>query len=265
MTEQRPLEVGRARAGRRPVIVFEDVTKVYGVGPVEVRALRGVTFVIERGDYVAIMGSSGSGKTTLMNIVGCLDMPTRGRYLLDGVDVRRFDDDQLSRIRNRKVGFVFQSYNLIPRTTAQQNVELPLTYAGVSAAERRERAEAALAAVGLADRAHHQPSELSGGQQQRVAIARAMVGNPSLILADEPTGNLDSVAGDHVMAVFDRLNGEERTVVVITHEEHVAARAKRVVRIADGLIVGDERRAAVTAQPPRLGTVPTRTVAEAAS
>jgi putative ABC transport system ATP-binding protein len=228
------------------------VTKVYGLGEVKVHALRGITLVIEPGDYVAVMGSSGSGKTTLMNIVGCLDMPTEGRYLLDGIDVRRFGDDQLSLIRNRKVGFVFQSYNLIPRTSALQNVELPLTYAGVPARERLERARAALASVGLVDRAEHQPSELSGGQQQRVAIARAMVGNPSLILADEPTGNLDSVSGDQIMEVFDRVNSEGRTVVMITHEEHVAARAKRVVRLADGLIVSDERRASVTGAPPRL-------------
>jgi putative ABC transport system ATP-binding protein len=239
-------------ATRRPVIALENVTKVYGLGEVKVHALRGVTLVIERGDYVAVMGSSGSGKTTLMNIVGCLDMPTEGRYLLDGIDVRRFEDDQLSTIRNRKVGFVFQSYNLIPRTSALQNVELPLTYAGVPARERLERARAALASVGLADRAEHQPSELSGGQQQRAAIARSMVGNPSLILADEPTGNLDSVSGDQIMEVFDQVNAEGRTVVMITHEEHVAARAKRVVRLADGLIVSDERRASVAGAPPRL-------------
>jgi putative ABC transport system ATP-binding protein len=237
---------------RRPVIALREVTKVYGMGPVEVHALRGVTLTIERGDYVAIMGSSGSGKTTLMNILGCLDMPTEGRYLLDGVDVRMFEDDQLSLIRNRKVGFVFQSFNLIPRTSALQNVELPLTYAGVPARERVDRAKLALGAVGLGDRASHQPSELSGGQQQRVAIARAMVNNPSLILADEPTGNLDSVAGGQIMDVFDRVNAEGRTIVLITHEEHVAAHAKRIVRVADGLIVSDERRAALTGGPPRL-------------
>jgi putative ABC transport system ATP-binding protein len=268
VNEPQPITIGAGRdrppAKRRPVIALESVTKVYGLGEVEVQALRGITLGIERGDYVAIMGSSGSGKTTLMNIIGCLDMPTSGRYLLDGIDVRRFGDDQLSLIRNRKVGFVFQSYNLIPRTTALQNVELPLTYAGVPPRERLERARVALESVGLADRADHEPSELSGGQQQRVAIARAIVGDPSLILADEPTGNLDSGSGDQIMEVFDRVNAEGRTVVVTTHEEHVAARAKRVVRLADGLIVSDERRAPVVGAPPHLSGADTGIV-EAAS
>jgi len=249
-----PIEDGRrhAQARQRPVILLQDVTKVYGVGEIEVHALRGVSIAIERGDYVAIMGSSGSGKTTLMNIIGCLDMPTAGRYLLDGVDVRRFEDDQLSLIRNRKIGFVFQAFNLIPRTSALQNVELPLTYARVPAAERRRRALEVLESVGLADRATHQPSELSGGQQQRAAIARAIIGNPSLVLADEPTGNLDTVAGGQVMDVFDRVNAEGRTIVLITHEQHVAEHAKRVVRVADGLVVADERHAPAAGAPPLL-------------
>ena len=229
-------------AERRPVIDIREVSRVYQPSEeVVVRALDAVSLRIDRGEFVAIMGSSGSGKTTLMNIIGCLDMPTSGRYLLDGVDVRLFEDDQLSLIRNRKIGFVFQAFNLIPRTSAVQNVELPLTYARVPSAERRRRALEALESVGLHDRATHQPSELSGGQQQRVAIARAIVGNPSLVLADEPTGNLDTVAGGQVMDVFDRVNAEGRTIVLITHEQHVAERAKRVVRVADGIVVSDER------------------------
>jgi putative ABC transport system ATP-binding protein len=187
------------------------------------------------------MGSSGSGKSTLMNIMGALDAPTRGRYLLDGVDVRLLDDGQLAQVRNRKIGFVFQSFNLIPRTSALRNVELPLAYAGVRGKERRERALAALAAVGLSKRVDHLPNELSGGQQQRVAVARAIVTNPSLVLADEPTGNLDSASGAEVLAVFDRLHAEGRTIVVITHESEVAAHARRIVRLRDGEVVSDER------------------------
>lgn len=226
----------------RPVIALRRVEKVYRLGTVAVRALAGVSLAVERGDYVAIMGSSGSGKSTLMHIVGCLDLPTRGRYLLDGVDVRTLDDTQLAWIRNRKIGFVFQSFNLLARTSALQNVELPLAYAGVPRKERRERALEALRVVGLADRVRHVPSELSGGQQQRAAIARAIATNPSLILADEPTGNLDSRSTAEILALFDSVNGEGRTVVLITHEDHVAAHAKRVVWLQDGLIVGDERR-----------------------
>jgi putative ABC transport system ATP-binding protein len=210
------------------------------MGEVEVAALRGVSLVIDQGEFVAIMGASGSGKSTMMNIIGCLDVPTRGRYWLDGVDVRRLDEPALARIRNRKIGFVFQSFNLIPRTTALSNVELPLTYAGVPARERRARAMAALEMVGLADRVGHLPNEMSGGQQQRVAVARAIVTNPALILADEPTGNLDSRSSEDVIGVFHQLNREGRTVVLITHEPDIAAHARRVIRLRDGLVVSDE-------------------------
>jgi putative ABC transport system ATP-binding protein len=196
---------------------------------------------IERGEYVAIMGSSGSGKSTLMHIAGCLDSPTAGTYLLDGVDVRDIDEDDLSDLRNRKIGFVFQSFNLVPRTSALANVELPLTYAGLNRAERRRRATDALLAVGMGERLDHLPSELSGGQQQRVAVARAIVTNPALILADEPTGNLDSHSTHEVLGLFASLNDEGRTVVLITHEEDVAERARRVIRLADGEIIEDRR------------------------
>jgi putative ABC transport system ATP-binding protein len=191
------------------------------------------------------MGTSGSGKSTLMNIIGCLDVPTAGRYRLDGVDVRDIAEDDLSDLRNRKIGFVFQSYNLVPRTSALANVELPLTYAGVPRDKRRRQALAALDSVGMADRTRHLPSELSGGQQQRVAVARAIVTNPSLILADEPTGNLDSHSTRDVLEIFDRLNAEGRTVVLITHEDEVAAHARRIIRLADGLVVADQPSSAV--------------------
>jgi putative ABC transport system ATP-binding protein len=210
------------------------------MGQVLVEALRGVSLMVERGEFVAIMGASGSGKTTLMNIIGCLDIPTRGRYWLDGVDVRNLDELALSRVRNRKLGFVFQSFNLIPRTSALANVELPLTYAVVKAKVRRERAEAALELVGMTDRMHHLPNEMSGGQQQRVAVARAIVTNPALILADEPTGNLDTRSSEDVMGVFAELNAAGRSVVLITHEADIAAYAKRAVRVRDGLILSDE-------------------------
>ncbi len=230
-------------AGERPtppVIALRNVTRTYQMGDSEVHALGGVSLVIERGEFVAIMGASGSGKSTMMNIIGCLDVPSSGRYWLDGVDVRGLDETRLARVRNRKIGFVFQSFNLIPRTSALANIELPLLYAGVHAKERRERALAALDLVGLSARAGHLPNEMSGGQQQRVAVARALVTNPALILADEPTGNLDSHSSDEVMNVFESLNRAGRTVVLITHEPDIAERTKRTVRLRDGLVVSDE-------------------------
>jgi putative ABC transport system ATP-binding protein len=230
------------RRPRRPVIEVEDVRRTYQVTEdLAVHALDGVSLRIERGEFVAIMGSSGSGKSTLMNMLGCLDMPTSGRYLLDGVDVRDMDEDEQSDLRNRKIGFVFQAFNLVPRTSALANVELPLSYAGVTRGDRRKRATAALGAVGMRARMDHLPSELSGGQQQRVAVARAIVTNPSLVLADEPTGNLDSRSTEDVLDIFAGLNAEGRTVVLITHEDDVAARARRIIRLADGKIVSDER------------------------
>jgi putative ABC transport system ATP-binding protein len=221
------------------VIDAVNVTKTYGDGDARVYALRGLSLKIGPGDYVAIIGASGSGKSTLMHILGCLDIPSSGRYLLDGIDVQLLGDRQLSLLRNRKIGFVFQSYNLVPRMSALQNVELPLAYGGVSAAARRRRALAALEIVGLTDRLRHEPSELSGGQQQRVAIARALVTGPSLILADEPTGNLDSHATTELLGIFDRLNASGRTIVLITHEEDVSERAGRVIRLLDGEIAED--------------------------
>ncbi len=227
---------------RRPVIVVEDVRRTYQLtDDLAVHALDGVSLQIQAGEFVAIMGSSGSGKSTLMNMIGCLDLPTSGRYLLDGVDVRDMDEDEQSDLRNRKIGFVFQAFNLVPRTSALANVELPLSYAGLPRAERRARALAALRAVGMGSRVDHLPSELSGGQQQRVAVARAIVTNPSLILADEPTGNLDSHSTADVLTIFERLNAEGRTVVLITHEDDVARRARRIIRLADGRIVSDDR------------------------
>ena len=231
----------------RYVILLHNVVKTYDLGVVAVRALRGVSLAIERGDFVAVMGASGSGKSTLMNIVGCLDTPTSGKYLLDGINVAELDERELAVVRNRKIGFVFQSFNLLPRTTAMQNVELPMIYAGLRAKERRARAAAALDIVGLGDRTDHMPSELSGGQQQRVAVARAIVTDPAIILADEPTGNLDSESTRDVLSVFDDLNRDGRTVVVITHENDVAHHAKRVVRLLDGHVVSDERLAPVAA------------------
>jgi putative ABC transport system ATP-binding protein len=226
-------------APAHPVIAIRDITKIYGEDDVRVVALAGVSLDIEAGDYVAIMGASGSGKSTLMHIIGCLDGPTSGRYLLDGMDVSKLDDFALSVVRNRKIGFVFQSFNLIPRTTALANVELPLVYANVGKAERQQRAMAALRTVGLGDRAEHFPNQLSGGQQQRVALARAIVTNPAIVLADEPTGALDSASTVEVLEMFQGLNDEGRTVVVITHEPDVAARARRVIRLRDGAVVED--------------------------
>jgi putative ABC transport system ATP-binding protein len=226
-----------------PVVLdVRDVTKVYGEGETAVHALRGVSLTVARGDYVAVMGASGSGKSTLMNILGCLDIPTSGTYLLDGVDVSRLSDRQLALVRNRRIGFVFQSFNLIPRTSALANVELPLAYAGLRASQRRARAKAALDMVGLSDRAGHEPNQLSGGQQQRVAVARALVTAPALVLADEPTGNLDTQSSADVLAVLDRLNRSGRTIMLITHEDDVAKHARRLIRLVDGRIVSDVRQ-----------------------
>ena len=233
----------------RPVIELRDVHKTYSLGEIAVRALRGVSLTVQRGEYVAIMGSSGSGKSTLMHILGCLDLPSSGVYLLNGLDVRTADQDDLADLRNREIGFVFQSFNLIPRTRALANVELPLGYAGLGRSERRARALSALAQVGLADRVDHLPSELSGGQQQRVAIARALVTNPAMILADEPTGNLDTASTREVLAIFDRLSHEGRTILLITHDQGVAREANRVITLSDGQVVSDSEHAYAEPQP----------------
>jgi len=227
------------------VITLEGITKVYLAGEVEVAALKGISLHIPEGEFVAIMGPSGSGKSTLMNLIGCLDQPSSGRYILDGYDVSALTDDQLAWIRNRKIGFVFQSYNLIPRASAVHNVEMPLIYAGDSE-QRRERAMAALESVGLLERASHLPNELSGGQQQRVAVARALVTDPAILLADEPTGNLDSESSVEIMKLLRELNRQGRTIVLITHESDIAAFAQRVVRLRDGVIVSDERQSVTT-------------------
>ena len=228
------------------VLDVRDVTKVYGEGGTAVEALRGVSLGIEQGDYVAIMGASGSGKSTLMNILGCLDVPTSGRYLLDGMDVGTLDDRRLAVVRNRKIGFVFQSFNLIPRMSALANVELPLAYGGVKAAERRRRALAALDRVGLSDRVEHEPNALSGGQQQRVAVARAIVTAPALLLADEPTGNLDSAATLEVLRLFDDLHEAGQTLVIVTHDSRIAATADRMISMRDGAFADETRLAGGT-------------------
>jgi putative ABC transport system ATP-binding protein len=227
--------------GRQPLMVLEDVHKVYDTGAVQVQALRGINLEIYPGEFVAIMGASGSGKSTLMNIMGCLDRPTRGVYRFDGEDVSQLDRNRLAFLRNRKIGFVFQGFNLLKRQTALENVELPLIYAGVPARERRQRALEMLALVGLQDRAHHLPNQLSGGQQQRVAIARALINHPQVILADEPTGNLDSRTSQEIMAEFQRLNQElQQTIVLVTHEPDIAAHAGRIILMRDGRIANDK-------------------------
>jgi putative ABC transport system ATP-binding protein len=227
-----------------PLIEFEQVTKTYPMGGEEVMALAGVDLVIRRGEYVAIMGPSGSGKSTMMNVIGCLDTPTGGSYRFKGIEIRERSDDELARIRNREIGFVFQTFNLLPRADAFHNVELPLIYSGMSPAERKERVWRSLEVVGLKDRSHHRPAQLSGGQRQRVAIARALVNEPSLILADEPTGNLDSKTSAEIMRAFDDIHALGNTIVLVTHEEDIAAHAHRAVRLIDGRVATDEVRKA---------------------
>jgi putative ABC transport system ATP-binding protein len=222
------------------LIDIRDLIKTYQIGTIEVNALRGVDLQIQKNEYVAVMGPSGSGKSTLMNILGCLDTPTAGEYELDGEVVSKMNDDQLADIRNRQIGFVFQTFNLLPRANALHNVELPLIYAGVPAAKRRAMAMEALQRVGLGDRFHHKPNELSGGQRQRVAIARALINNPSIIFADEPTGNLDTTTGDEIMAIFTELHEQGNTIILVTHEEYIAEHAKRIIRLRDGKIERDE-------------------------
>ena len=225
------------------VIVVEDLWKTYDMGSEQqVHALRGVNLRIQRNEYVAIMGPSGSGKSTLMNLIGCLDTPSQGKYWLNSQLVSELDDDELARIRNKEIGFVFQTFNLLARATSLHNVELPLIYAGVPAAERSERAKASLTAVGMGDRMSHKPNELSGGQRQRVAVARALVNNPAIILADEPTGNLDSQTGNEIMALFDRLHSEGNTIVLVTHEHDIAEYAHRIIYIKDGVVERDDKK-----------------------
>jgi putative ABC transport system ATP-binding protein len=222
------------------VIEVKEVTKVYRMGEVDVHALRGVSLQVQAGEFLSIMGASGSGKSTLMNVLGCLDSPTSGSYKLKGRDVSKLSDVQLAHIRNRELGFVFQQFNLLPRTTALRQVELPLIYGGASPRERRQRARLALEEVGLGDRMGHRPDELSGGQQQRVAIARALVGRPSIILADEPTGNLDSKSGEEILHLFQQLNAQGITVIFVTHDPDIAGHCRRIIRLKDGLIEKDE-------------------------
>jgi putative ABC transport system ATP-binding protein len=223
------------------LIEVQDLRKTYQLGDIEVPAVRGINMGIDQNEYVAIMGPSGSGKSTLMNIIGCLDVPSDGSYILDSRDVSKMNDDELAEIRNRKIGFVFQTFNLLPRADALHNVELPLIYSGTARSSRRKMAEEALDKVGLGDRMHHKPNELSGGQRQRVAIARALVNDPAIILADEPTGNLDSNTGEEIMEIFEQLHVSGNTIILITHEEYIAKHSQRVVRLLDGLIQSDDR------------------------
>jgi putative ABC transport system ATP-binding protein len=223
------------------IIAATDLWRTYVMGSEEIHALRGVSFVVEKGEYVAIMGPSGSGKSTLMNLIGCLDTPSRGTYILRGRTVSQMDDDELAAVRNREIGFVFQTFNLLPRATALQNVELPMVYAGIPRDARAKQARQALERVDLAARMSHRPSELSGGQRQRVAIARALVNNPSILLADEPTGNLDTTTGNEIMALFDALNAQGHTIILVTHERDIAERARRTIHIRDGKIESDEK------------------------
>ncbi len=248
-------EIVLATPGEAPaedwIIVTRSIRREYDMGGEVVRALRGVDLAIRRNEYVAIMGPSGSGKSTLMNVIGCLDTPDGGEYWLNGTRVSAMSEDELARVRNREIGFVFQTFNLLPRASALHNVELPLVYAGVSSVERKRRAREALARVQLGDRVDHRPNELSGGQRQRVAIARALVNNPSILLADEPTGNLDSTTSEEIMRVFESLAEQGQTVIMVTHEPDIASHARRIVVLRDGLIESDDRRSAFVA---RLGT-----------
>lgn len=236
-----------APQARGAVIETRNLSKFYQLGTETVRALHGVDLTIRRNEYVAIMGPSGSGKSTLMNMIGCLDTPTDGEYILNAQPVSGLTDDQLASIRNREIGFVFQTFNLLPRSTSLENVELPLVYAGIGKRERRERAAEALSHVGLGDRMDHRPNQLSGGQRQRVAVARALVTRPSILLADEPTGNLDSRTSEEIMALFERLHTEGQTIIIVTHEPDIAAHAERVITLRDGIIASDERQTPVSA------------------
>jgi len=241
-------------AANANALVLRDVVKTYVMGTEKVHALHGVSLDIAKNEFVAIMGPSGSGKSTLMNVIGCLDVPTTGTYSLEGQMVAEMTESQLAEIRNRMIGFVFQTFNLIPRANIFHNVELPLIYGGIPRPERRARTEYAIERVGLADRMHHKPNELSGGQRQRVAIARALVFEPSIILADEPTGNLDSRTGDEIMTMFDELHDAGQTIILVTHEDYIAAHALRIIRLKDGLIESDERQAKSDSAAPRLLT-----------
>lgn len=223
------------------LIAIENLIKTYHLEGIDVEALKGVSLRVDPGEFVSIMGPSGSGKSTLMHILGCLDRPTSGSVLIEGTETGHMSENQLAEVRNRKVGFVFQSFNLLSRANALKNVELPLIYSGVGGRERRRRAKEELAAVGLDDRLHHRPSQLSGGQQQRVAIARALITNPNIIMADEPTGNLDSTSGEEIMEILDKLNKKGKTVILVTHEEYIARHAERVIKLRDGLIISDEK------------------------